>query len=106
MRYPALQGKRDANESAIIAALQEVGASVVQNPTGKGAPDLIVGYFGETFLLEVKMPGKKLNAMQIKWHEAWTGQVAIVHTPIDALYAIGADLHAYSLEQRLRNAGL
>lgn len=89
MRYPALQGKRDENEPEIIAALEAVGATVEQIPTGKGVPDLLIGY-GNNFLLEVKIIGGKLNKKQQVWHREWKGQKAVVHTPEDALRVIGA----------------
>lgn len=104
MRYPALQGKRDQNEPEIIEALEGVGATVVQNPVGKGQPDLIVGYMGVTYLLEVKMPGNKLNPKQVKWHWNWSGQVDVVTTPDEALAAIGA--LDKPVDQRCREAGL
>jgi len=111
-RYPATQGQRDANESEIIEALEKVGATVHQLPTGEGLPDLLVGirHFGIdgtrsgkpfNLLLEVKqqpVKGKvfashvKLNKTQVEWHERWRGQVAIVRTPQEALAVIGIDV--------------
>ena len=90
MRYPALQGKRDANEPAIIKALEAVGATVEQIPTGKGVCDLLVGYWFRNYLLEVKIPKGKLNKVQKVWHSEWKGQKCVVYTPEDALRAIGA----------------
>ena len=90
MRYPALQGKRDANEPEIIAALEFAGATVDQNPIGGGKPDLDCGYKKANYKLEVKMPNGKLNKKQVEWHGKWQGQVAIVRTPEEALKAIGA----------------
>jgi hypothetical protein len=89
MRFPALQGKRDANEPEIIKALEAVGATVDQNPIGKGRPDLDVGFRGENYKQEVKMPGCDLNKAQVYWHNHWEGQVDIVRTPQEALEAIG-----------------
>ena len=101
MRYPALQGKRDANEPEIIAALESAGATVEQLPTGKGVPDLLVGYEGKNYLIEVKTAKGHLNCKQFKWHCAWSGQVEVVYTPQQALDAIGMDL-----DDRCRSAGL
>ena len=75
MRYPALQGKRDANEPEIIAALEAVGASVWQLPTGQGLPDLLVGLrqwgidgsrsgMRVNYLIEFKTIKVKLNQKQ------------------------------------------
>ena len=94
MRYPATQGQRDANEPQIIKALEMAGATVEPLPTGKGVPDLLVGYRGINILMEVKkevVKGKvfasdvKLNAKQVIWHELWKGQVVVVRTPEEAL---------------------
>lgn len=88
-RYPALQGKRDENEADIIAAYEAVGASVDQNPVGKGRTDLDVGYRGINYKVEVKMPGGKLNKIQRDWHKRWKGQKAVVSTVEEALEVIG-----------------
>ena len=90
--------KRDANEEAIADALLAVGASVTRI-SAKGAPDLLVGFRGETTLMEVKRaPGPKggtsrgkLTNDQIEWRGAWRGRPpVIVRTPAEALAAIGA----------------
>ena len=101
IRYPALQGKRDANEPEIIKALLAVGASVEQLPTGRGVPDLLCGYMGMNYLLEVKTETGQLNAKQIAWHGSWHGKVSVVRTPAEALKAIGVEL-----DERCRLAGL
>jgi hypothetical protein len=38
-----------------------------------------------TFLLEVKMPGEKINKLQAEWLAAWPGEVHVVRTPDEAL---------------------
>ena len=83
---------RDANEPDIVAALRGVGASVIQldQPV-----DLLVGYRGKNYLLEVKLPlGPKggdrstLTDAQFGFLKTWRGHVKIVRTPEDALRAI------------------
>ena len=45
----------DDNQEGIVAALREAGATVQSTAAvGSGCPDLIVGYEGRNFLLEVK----------------------------------------------------
>ena len=88
-RYPALQGKRDENEPEIIAAYEAVGATVEQNPIGKGRTDLDVGFRGVNYKVEVKMPGAKLTDVQVDWHRTWRGQKAIVRNVKEALAVIG-----------------
>lgn len=96
---------RDSNEKAIVDALVAAGASVTRlNETG--VPDLLVGFRGATFLLEVKRPlgprgGRHhhghdgdvgdMTDHQVKWWSKWKGVgPAIVRSPVEALAAIGA----------------
>lgn len=90
--------KRDANEPAIVKALQQVGACVVKL-NDPGCPDLLVGYRGATYLLEVKLPAgprggttdRTLTDCQVQWWAKWKGLVpVVVRTPDDAIDAIGA----------------
>lgn len=83
-----LAAKRDTNERAIVDALRGVGASVVQL-SDKGVPDLLVGFRGETLLMEVKGKRGKLTADQVEWHDGWRGQVAVVRSVDEALAVIG-----------------
>lgn len=85
----------DANTKGIVKTLRDAGASVFYlDPAGrkdaKGIPDLLVGFLGATFLLEVKKPGEDLNDNQIAWHAAWRGGYhRVVHGEAEALIAIG-----------------
>lgn len=96
--------RRDASEPAIVEALRGVGAYVAQLDGG-GIPDLLVGFRGATYLLEVKTPQKngrarsrnheggrgELKPRQASFLDAWCGgPVAVVHTVEEALAAIGA----------------
>lgn len=85
--------KTDANQSAIMAALREVGATVVDlSAVGKGCPDLLVGHHGVTYLLEVKnVKGKnRTTPDQDVFYAWWRGApVSIVRTADEALSAIG-----------------
>lgn len=82
----------DANQPEIVEALRKVGASVTSLADVKcGCPDLLVGFHGETYLLEVKAgPKARLTKAQVIWHGAWQGQVARVDTVDEALEAVGA----------------
>jgi Holliday junction resolvase len=87
--------KVDANQKEIVAALRKVGATVSSTATiGKGFPDLIVGFRGVNYLLEVKTGTKppserKLTPDQVLFHAKWTGQIAVVNNVNEALQAIG-----------------
>ena len=49
----------DSNHKEIVAALREIGATVVSLAAMKhGCPDLLVGYAGETMLMEIKKDAK------------------------------------------------
>ena len=86
--------KTDANQSDIIATLREVGATVVDlSAVGKGVPDLLVGFRGATYLLEVKnVKGRnRTTPDQDVFYAWWRGApVFIVRTADEALTAIGA----------------
>lgn len=83
----------DANQRAIVAALQAVGATVHSlHEVGRGCPDILVGFRGQNFLLEIKNPDThgRLTKQQLEWHAAWRGQVDVVWDEGEALLAIGA----------------
>ena len=76
--------KRDENESEIVKALRAAGASVA-HLSSKGIPDLLVSFRSKLFLMEVKMPGKKLTPEQVKFHENWKGEIHIVRNIDEAI---------------------
>lgn len=88
--------KVDTNQPEIVQALRAVGASVA--PThmiGRGFPDIVVGFRGVNFLLEIKdgdkPPSKRqLTADEAEWHEGWRGHVHVVESVDEAYRAIGA----------------
>ena len=87
----------DANQKDIVAALRAVGAMVIPcHAVGKGFPDLVAGYAGDPWLLEVKDPSQpnhrhELTPAQKLFHAAWPGKpIAKVFTVKEALQAIGA----------------
>jgi hypothetical protein len=96
--------KADANQKEIDLAWRSVGASVVAlGNVGKGCPDRLVGYRGETYLIEIKNRDReksqsiaqRVNQMktpdQVKFHATWRGKPIIVaYTSDEALKAIGA----------------
>ena len=85
MRYAA---RTDENQAAIVEALRKAGADVWVI----GLPvDLLVGYKGHTFLVEVKNgPRKRLTALQADFFESWGGgTLARIDGPEAALHMIG-----------------
>lgn len=90
-----MRGRRtDANQASIMAALRQVGATVVDlSAVGKGVPDLLVGFRGRTYLLEVKNKAgrNRLTADQDVFIAWWHGvPPVIVYNESDALIAIDA----------------
>lgn len=88
--------KADANQSEIVKALRAAGASVQHlHSVGAGCPDLVCGYRGVNYLIEVKdgskpPSGRALTPDQVAWHGGWRGSVSVVTSIDDALMAIGA----------------
>ena len=83
--------KIDDNQKAIVNVLRQMGASVQSlATTGKGCPDLLVGYQGINYLMEVKdgdkvLSKQKLTIDQEHWHSLWRGSVHIVKSVDEAL---------------------
>jgi len=76
----------DANQAEIVEALRSVGAAVQSlAAVGRGVPDLLVGFRGKLYLLEVKMPGEKLTPRELTWHTLWAGYASIVYSAEDAI---------------------
>lgn len=111
--------RRDENEPEIVQALEAVGATV-ERLTGDGLPDLLVGWRGQMWLLEVKLtltargsvqPGRHRNhsggqgdktAAQVAWWAWWKGPPpVVVRSSADALAAIGAVLRDTDLPPEL-----
>lgn len=88
--------KVDRNQAEIVAALRAVGATVQPlHAVGQGCPDLLVGYRGKNYLIEVKdwkasASDRQLNARQVEWHDGWKGTVVKIETVEGALAVIGA----------------
>ncbi|MCH2247846.1 MAG: hypothetical protein MK111_24995 [Crocosphaera sp.] len=87
------QPKRtDKNQAEIVKALRAAGCTVTSlHEVGRGCPDIVVGYRGANFLIEIKNPKTygKLNETQVKWHSRWCGQVAVVRSIQQALRVVG-----------------
>lgn len=80
----------DKNQTEIVNALRGIGATVQPIHTvGRGCPDLIVGFKGENYLLEVKNGSKsKLTPDELEWHRLWNGSVFQVHDVTEAIYKV------------------
>lgn len=88
--------KIDRNQPEIVQALRKLGATVQSLAgVGEGVPDLLCGYRGQTYLLEIKdglrpPSDRQLTPQQIEWHVEWRGGPCVVVNSVDeALAAIG-----------------
>ena len=76
----------DANQGEIVTALREFGASVlILSSVGHGCPDLLVGWMGCNFLMEVKTRTGRLTADERDFSNSWRGGWVVVRTPEQAI---------------------
>lgn len=86
MSMPRHAARRDDNELPIVKALRDIGCSIKR----LDHCDLLVGWRGRNFLLEVKTEQGKLTESQELMVTTWRGQYEIVRTVDEAFRAIGA----------------
>lgn len=80
--------KRDKNEQSIVEELRRLGCSVQALNLVDG-PDLVVGYNGQNYLIEIKDSKGRVSEGQQRWHSAWAGQVTVCRTLAGVLAVIG-----------------
>ena len=79
----------DANQKRLVEYMRKLGATVQPLHTvGRGCPDLLVGWGGKNYLMEVKDDAKPASARKLTpdedaWHWAWCGQVDVVTNEYD-----------------------
>lgn len=80
---PRLRARVDGNQPEIVAALRDVGCSVLSlHQLGGGIPDLLVATpTGETLLVECKSAKGKLTPDQEDWFSRWQGRIEVVRDP-------------------------
>jgi hypothetical protein len=78
----------DANHRAIVEGLRERGVSVEL----KGPLDVLCGFRGRNYLLEVKTARGKVRRSQEGFLQSWKGQAAIVRNLEEALREIGCEV--------------
>jgi hypothetical protein len=77
--------KVDANQAEIVKALKSIGCDV----EAIGLPlDLLCGYRGVNWLLEVKVKRGTLTKGQKEFLERWRGQARIVRTAEEAIRVV------------------
>ena len=86
-----MRAKRvDCNQKDIVHALKTFGATVVDlSGVGKGCPDLLIGFKGTTYLIEIKKDNKaKFTPQQLQFNELWAGGVIARIQTIDEAIAL------------------
>jgi hypothetical protein len=84
----------DANQKEIVKGLRKCGVSVTPtHMVGDGFVDLVCGWNGLNYLLEVKDGDKPLSARKLtkdedEWHKNWRGKSYVVKNLEEALEAI------------------
>ena len=78
--------RTDRNHAEIINALRKIpNLSVFStHEVGKGFPDIVIGYKGVNYLIEIKDGNKppsarKLTDAELQFHSNWRGQIKIVN---------------------------
>jgi Holliday junction resolvase len=95
-----LASKVDSTHASIRDGLRKAGFSVFDtSKLGAGFVDLVVGKWGQTYLVEVKTPrGRKtalqrLGAAQAAFRDTWNGgPVIAAYSLQDAIYAVNMHL--------------
>jgi hypothetical protein len=84
--------KVDANHKDLMTKLRLIpGISVASTHTiGKGFPDIVIGYKGLNYLVEIKDGTKppsqrKLTQDEVSFHSNWNGQVQICNNFYEVL---------------------
>lgn len=105
--YHPGSGGKDKNHDRIAAALEAAGATTLDTSImGGGFPDLLVGFNGVDFLLEIKNPDTQygrsgLSDEQILYHSKWRGKrIQVVRNEEEALAAIGYVTHHTNQETK------
>lgn len=81
--------RTDANQSTIADDLRTMGMSVqILSNVGDGCPDLLVGYGGRNYLIEVKTENGQLTHDQREFFDEWRGQCDVAKRAEDVLKVI------------------
>lgn len=86
--------RTDANHAEVVKALRAIGCSVADTSrVGGGFPDLVCGYRGRNYLIEVKdgkkpPSGRRLTDDQVKFVQQWRGYWACVQSVDEALEVV------------------
>ena len=93
---PEMRAKKiDSNQPRIVEQLRKLHVSVrVLSMVGEGFPDLVIGFRGANYFIELKDPSKppskrRLTPDEQDFFNSWRGQVAKCETLEEILVVIG-----------------
>lgn len=79
----------DANQPDICRALKRIGCSILYTHQLKNCFDILVGYRGRTFLIEIKAsPKEKLTPGEAEFRDTWRGSPYHIVTSVDEAIAL------------------
>lgn len=87
----------DANQKEIVQQLRKRGISVLHtHQLGKGAPDIVIGYMNQNYLIEIKDGNKsksqqKLTPDELEFASKWGGKYAVCNSLEQILQLIDYD---------------
>jgi Holliday junction resolvase len=70
--------KIDQNQQEIVAALRRRASCFSTASLGRGIPDVVAGFLGKTYLIEIKGRKGQLSIVQKAWHRHWEGNPVII----------------------------
>lgn len=84
MKRQAFAKRRDANEAGIVKVMRGMGATVMFLDNF----DLLVGFQGRDYKIEVKMPKGKLEPSQVDLIKNWRGTPLHIVRSVDEAIAV------------------
>jgi len=99
MPYSAKGRRIDNNQNDLVRQIRSIPKTTVAITSGVGAgfPDIVVGYRGKNYLLEIKDPRRKPSERRLTPDEQdfvsdWCGQVDVVETIDDVIKVINRNV--------------
>lgn len=89
MAIPKYAARRDKNEPQIIHQLSMIPGLTIVQLSQKNIPDLLIGYQGVNYLVEIKTPKGKTKAGQENFLATWQGQAQLCRSIDEILTVIG-----------------
>jgi hypothetical protein len=84
--------RSDLNQSTIVRQLRQIGASVEIVSMLAHGFDLVVGWRGANYVVEVKQPGKKDDLTELERYRmnTWSGRYMVIDSTEDFLCQVEA----------------